>query len=253
MISLCLLTRDKPNLERIIECFKKCIPENTEYEIIIGDNSHNEEYIERNKELTDIWVKIPDKMLFRMGIPWAHNYINSFANSYNIVYVDDDEFIVYLNPNIEKIFEDGIIIPCFRLEDSNYEEVLKYINNMNKISELVLSDGLKRGWCFQCRVYNSRYTHFGGVCHSIFPSEQLPRSDVVGMIIFHGNDMRNVDAKIMERKNAIINEQFTKQNHNKLLASSEIVYGWGKEYGRSKKHQFKDYEEFIDYFGDEVK
>jgi len=253
MISLCLLTRDRPNIERIIDCFERCVPKNTEYEIIIGDNSYEKKYIERNKEIADIWVKIPDKMLFRMGIPFIHNYINSFANSYNIIYVDDDEYIVYINPDIEKFFDDNIIIPCFRLEECLYQEALDYIDKINSISEFVSSVALSRGWSFQCRVYNSRYTYFSGVCHSVFPSEQAPKPDIIGVILFHGYDMRNENLKIQERKEAIINEQFTKQNHNKLLASTDVVYGWGKEKGRSKKHQFKDYNEFIKYFGNEVK
>ena len=103
MISFCTLARDTPHLQKLINIFRKNCP--CDYEICIGDNSTNPEYTRQYKNLADVYVRIEDKELFRMGIPWGHNRVAAMANSYKIFYLDSDEYPVWIHPDIEDMFD----------------------------------------------------------------------------------------------------------------------------------------------------
>ena len=103
MISFCTLVRDVPHLDKLIDMFKRNCP--TDYEICIGDNSTYQVNREKAKKLADVYVRITDKEIWRMGIPFAHNRVVAEANSYKIFYVDSDEYPVWIHPDIEDHYD----------------------------------------------------------------------------------------------------------------------------------------------------
>lgn len=238
MISLCILTKDAPELEYLIDMFDR--KSNCEFEVCIGDNSTKEEYINQAKEIADEYVRIEDKQLFRMGIPWAHNLINSVANTYKIVYLDSDEFPVWVNPNLEKLFDYVYVIPAVRFDFLTTKEI-KQIDKENSDYDKLIEDCRKMPVekSVQDRIYNSRYAQFEGVCHSIFHVPPHFRGNDAGAILLHNKSVRDVKNK--KRMDHLIDEQFMRQNINPMLSSSPVVSQWGK---KVKHHRYKNFEDF---------
>ena len=113
MISFCTLARDTPNLDVLVNMVKKNCQ--CEVEICIGDNSTKPEFTEQYKELADVYVRIEDKELFRMGIPWGHNRVAAMANTNKILYLDSDEYPIWIAPDIEDRFDLHYVLGTIRL------------------------------------------------------------------------------------------------------------------------------------------
>lgn len=248
MITLATLVRDTPHIETLLDVVKKRMP--CEYEIVIGDNSVDPDYSAMIKELADEYIYIADKQLFRMGLPWAHNLINSVANTYKIFYIDSDEYPLWIHPNIEDYFDTNYVIPAIRYDffeldeifhldkqDKDFPSLLAYCNSKKEA-------GLLEGVSVQDRLYNSRYVQFEGLCHSVFhcPPNMGFRGHDLGTILLHNKTVRL--SKDKDRMDKLIDEQFARQNINFMLASSEQVLGWG----RGVKHKFEDWKEFVEAY-----
>jgi hypothetical protein len=249
MISFCTLARDTPHLEKLIDMFKKNCP--GEHEICIGDNSTKPEFIKQYKELADVYVRIEDKELFRMGIPWGHNRVTAMANSNKIFYLDSDEYPVWINPHIEGMFDINYVIGTVRFDFVEMDEILKIDktidNNSETFPQLDLKEPLSENPHHQDRIYNSRYVQFNGVCHATFhvPEGIGMRQNAPSVIILHNRTVR--DAKDLDRMRDIIREQYSRMLVNPLLSSSPVVFGWAKEWKKSmptKLHKFETFEEF---------
>ena len=252
MITVATMVRDTPHIDSLIGIIDENMP--CEYELAIGDNSTNEDYSYTMKQLADVYVRIEDKQLFRMGLPWAHNLINSHANTYKIFYVDSDEYPVWINPGIEEALDLNYIIPALRYDfftreeineiDSkkqSYEEIKDYCESFLQTEK----EGESRS--IQDRIYNSRYVQFNGLCHSIFHAPPHFRAAQAGAIYLHNKTIRN--AKDKDRMDKLIDEQFMRENINFMLASSENVLKWGKHV---KEHQFEDWNEWTEAYNNEM-
>lgn len=237
MISLCILTRDAPHLNKLIDMFDR--KSKFDFEVCIGDNSTKEEYQEQAENLADEYIKITDKELFRGGIPQAHNRIaNECANSYKIVYLDSDEYPIWVNPDLDSMLEWIYVMPAVRGDFFSMEEIedidkqdLDYYTLLEIINEKEVST--------HDRIYNCRYTKFSGLCHSIFHVPMNFRGKEAGAILFHNKTIR--DSKNKERMDMLIHEQYYRQNINPYLASSEEVLKWGK---KVRKHNFENWKEW---------
>lgn len=238
MISFCTLVRDVPHLDKLIDMFKKNCP--CEYEICIGDNSEYRVNRKKASELADVYVRITDQELWRMGIPWGHNRIVAKANSYKIFYVDSDEYPVWIHPNIDELYETSYVLNAHRVDFLDMETILKLDaeidNNILPPPPIKFENIKEQG--HQERLYNSRYAKFEGLCHSIFHVEEHHRGGSPATLLLHNKTVR--DAKDIDRMRTIIREQYARQNINPNLASSSTVLGWGRKYG----HKFKDFEDF---------
>ena len=238
MISFCTVARDTPDLDKLIDLFKKKCP--GEVEICIGDNSTDPEYTEFYKELADVYVRVEDIEFFKMGIPWVHNRVVAQANSYKIFYMDSDEYPVWIHPELEDKLDLNYVINVQRVDFLTMEEIEKYSKFdynalMNEKYLWKREPGLISR---QDRVYNGRYAKFEGVCHSVFHVPQHFREQTVSVIVLHNKTVR--DAKDLERMRDVIREQYARQNINNFLMSSPTVLGWGKH----EKHKYEDYKEF---------
>ena len=245
MITVATMVRDTPDMDDLVRMIDKNMP--CEYELAIGDNSVNEDYSYTMKQLADVYVRIEDKQLFRMGLPWGHNLINSHANTYKIFYVDSDEYPVWINPGIEEALDINYVVPVLRYDFlsreeikeidaiQSYEEITGYCDKLLEIEEH------KERKSIQDRVYNSRYVQFDGLCHSVFHTPPHFRASQAGAVYLHSEAVRN--AKDKDRMDKLIDEQFARQNINFMLASSETVLRWGKHI---KEHKFKDWTEWFE-------
>ena len=246
MISVTTLVRDTIHIDKLFDMLKRKMP--CEYEICIGDNSTDPAYSEMLKEIADEYVYISDKQLFRMGVPWAHNLVNSLANTYKIFYLDGDEYPVWIHPQIEDAFDYIYILPVLRYDFPTFEEINYIDENFKTPQEIIdyCKDKVEskewEGSSLQDRVYNSRYVKFEGVCHSVFHAPPHFRANTIFSIYLHNKDVRQ--AKDKERMDRLVDEQFARQNVNPYLASSNVVLGWGK----NKKHLYKDWKEFVEDF-----
>lgn len=236
MISLCILVRDV-DIEGLLNMFDDRCP--CEYEICIGDNSTKEKISDNLKELADEYIYIQDKQLFRMGLPWGHNIINSIANTYKIVYLDSDEFPIWINPNIEDMLDLNYVLQAIRADFLSSDDIWKMWNKFKDYDEIISEIRGKYDISIQDRIYNSRYAKFNGLCHSIFQVPPHFRSNEAGAILLHNKTVR--DEKDKKRMDKLIDEQFMRQNINPMLASSETTLRWGK---KISKHPFEDFEEF---------
>lgn len=243
MITVATLVRDTPNIEYLLDVIKRRMP--CEYEIVIGDNSVDPNYSYEMRDIADEYIRIEDKQLFRMGLPWAHNLINSIANTYKIFYIDSDEYPMWINPDIEDYFDTSYIIPALRFDFFDMDEI-KNLDENNKDYPSLLAycnskkdAGLIEDVSIQDRIYNSRYVQFNGLCHSVFHAPPNFRGQEAGTIILHNKTVRL--AKNKDRMDKLIDEQFARQNINFMMSSSEEVIGWGK----GVKHKFNDWKEFI--------
>lgn len=244
MISLCILTRNNP-VNMIIDFFDRLARKHKiDYEVCIGDNTPDIEYRMKSfyTNYANEYIKITDKELFRMGIPFAHNRIASIANSYHIFYLDSDEFPVWINPDLDDLYDIKYIPMCLRADFCTPKEIEEIYNKLSDVSDpneiIKILDG--KEITQQDRLYNSRYAKFNGVCHSIFHVPPEFRSNSIGAVICHCNTIRDRH-KRSEYTNPLIYEQYARQNINPFLASSDTVLEWGK----GKTHQYKDYKEFI--------
>lgn len=241
MISFCTLIRDVPHLDKLIDMFKRNCP--TDYEICIGDNSTYRVNREKARKLADVYVRITDKELWRMGIPWGHNRIVAEANSYKIFYVDSDEYPVWIHPDIEDHYDLSYVLNCLRVDFLDMDEIMEVDSkkyDLSKLSEILKGRGYTA--LHQERLYNSRYAKFEGVCHSIFHVPEHVRRTQASAVLLHNRTVR--DAKDIDRMRTIIREQYARMNINPALASSETVLGWGKQFG----HAFKDFDDFINNY-----
>lgn len=237
MISLCIFTADRPGIPEIIELFEMQVDD---FEICIADNSKQMKYRNLYSSLADEYVYITDKQLFKMGIPWAHNLIASYANSYKIFYIDGDEYPVWIHPDLEKIYSDYHVPTAVRADFCTSEEILEYQhyladNGPNKLFRKLKDDGKEISR--QDRLYNSRYTKFEGICHAGFHVPSEFRSDDACALILHNKTTRK---KSRGRIHDIITEQFARQNVNNNLAANKTILGWGKDID----HEYKDWREF---------
>lgn len=239
MISFCILIKDVPHLDVLVDMIHRNCP--CDHEICIGDNSDFRVNRLKAKELSDVYVRITDKEIWRMGIPWAHNRIVAEANSYKIFYIDADEYPVWINPEIEAMYDTSYVLSVYRYDFLTMEEILKIdkeIINMNpfppqfKCESKITSEG------HQERLYNARYAKFEGLCHSGFHVPDHFRGKAPATMLLHNKTVR--DAKDINRMRTIIREQYARQNINPNLCSSNTVLGWGKNY----KHMFKDFDDF---------
>jgi len=231
----------------IVEFFDKLAKKyNIDYEVVVGDNSSDVKtsmLLQLMQPPTNVYIRITDQELFRMGIPYAHNRIVSMANSYNIFYVDSDEFPVWINPQLEEIYKYKYVPTTLRadfctpkeIEDIFYE--LSDVYDVNQIFEVLKGKEISR----QDRLYNCRYARFEGVCHSIFHVPEEFRSNHLGAVLCHCSTIRDKH-KRDEYTNPIIDEQFARQNINPFLSSSTNVLKWGE----GKTHQYKDWKEFVE-------
>ena len=247
MISFCTLARDTPHLEKLIDMFKKNC--SAEYEICIGDNSVLQEYTDFYKEVADVYVRIENRELFRMGIPWGHNRVAAMANSYKIFYLDSDEYPVWIHPDIEDMFDVNYVIGTVRFDFLEMDEILKIdksIDNKSKeFPEFKITGSLSNEPHHQDRIYNSRYIKFNGVCHATFHCPPHMRQNTPKVCILHNKTVR--DAKDLDRMRDVIREQYSRMIVNPVLSSSEIVFGWAKEWKRTmpdKLHKFETFEDF---------
>ncbi|MBD3353644.1 MAG: hypothetical protein GF364_19325 [Candidatus Lokiarchaeota archaeon] len=236
MISLCLLVRDV-DVEALINMFNSKCP--CDYEVCIGDNSTQRKYTEKLLEIADEYIRIHDKQLFRMGLPWGHNLINSIANTYKIVYLDSDEFPIWINPNIENMLDLNYVLQTLRADFLTTEEIWKMWSTVEGYSEIISEIRGKYEISIQDRIYNSRYAEFNGLCHSVFHVPPHFRSNEAGAILLHNKTVR--DEKDKKRMDRLIDEQFMRQNINPMLASSEVTLKWGK---KISEHPFENFEEF---------
>ncbi len=247
MISFCTLARDTPHLEKLIDMFKKNCP--TDYEICIGDNSTKPEFTKQYKELADVYVRIEDRELFRMGIPWGHNRVASMANSYKIFYLDSDEYPVWIHPDIEDMFDLNYVIGTLRFDFLEMAEILKIDrtidNNVREIPKFNIIAKLTNNPHHQDRIYNARYVQFNGVCHAVFHMPTHFRQNKPSVIILHNKTVR--EAKDLDRMRDIIREQYSRMLINRELSSSPTVMGWARDWKKtmpSKLHKFETFEEF---------
>lgn len=241
MITVATLVRDTPDMFDLIDVIDHNMP--CEYEIVIGDNSTDPSYSEGIKEIADEYIKISDKQLFRMGLPWAHNLINSISNTYKIFYLDSDEYPVWIHPEIEDRFDINYIIPALRFDFFPKEDIMAIDKNKQDYQSLInYCSGYTTGVSIQDRIYNSRYVQFDGLCHSSFHAPLHFRSAEAGAIYLHNKTVR--EAKDKDRMDDLIDEQFARQNINFMLAASEQVLGWGK----GMTHKFEDWNEWNDYY-----
>ena len=241
MLSLCMLVRDQ-DIDPIVSLVRE--KGKFEFELCIGDNSTDKELSKHLKELAQEYVKISDKQLFRMGIPWAHNLINSMANTYKIMYLDVDEYPIWIHPELENILDFNYIVPAMRYDFATQEQIEKFskIEDYFKLREELDKETWTTPVHPQDRVYNSRYTRFEGLCHSIFWGPPEFRSSHASCIILHNKVIR--EKKDLKRMNDLIDEQFYRMNINPLLSSSPIVHKWGK--GTPKKYD--NWKEFVEAF-----
>ena len=253
MISFCTLVRDVPHIEKLIDYMRKKCP--VEFEVCIGDNSVKEENIKIVKELADVYVRITDKELYRMGIPWGHNRVVSEANTYKIVYLDSDEYPIWIRPNIEERFEINYVLGCLRGDFFSMEEIEPFYEKdfvEDELKQEINVNPIFQGkeWSMQDRVYNSRYAKFDGVCHSIFHVPYHFRSRDPDIVVMHNKTVR--DAKNIDRMRSIIREQYSRMVINSELKSSNKVMEWaiGWAQGRKPLHQFENYEKFKEYWDD---
>lgn len=247
MISFCTLARDTPFLEDLIAMFKNNCP--CRYEICIGDNSVSPEYTQLYKHLADVYVRIEDKELFRMGIPWGHNRVAAMANSYKIFYVDSDEYPVWIHPDIEDRFDLKYVLGTVRYDFLPMDEILeinKYLDNNSPIFPgFQIKTPLTNKPHHQDRIYNSRYVQFNGVCHAVFHMPTHFRQNTPSVILLHNKTVR--DAKDLDRMRDIIREQYSRMLINGELSSSPTVMGWAREWKKtmpSKLHKFETFEDF---------
>lgn len=242
MISFCILTRNNENLDDLYDMIYENCP--CEFEVCIGDNSSDPDCIDMAREFSDEYIKITDKELFRGGIPRAHNRIAiECANTYKIFYIDTDEFPVWINPKIEEKLSLNYVLPALRFDFLTMEEI-EDIHNKD-LDYFDILDLLDRGDLEknqQDRIYNARYAKFEGLCHSIFHVPEHFRSSESGTILLHNKEIRNKKNKT--RMDALIHEQYARQNINPLLSSSKMVYSWG----RGKKHKYKNWKEWNNAF-----
>lgn len=250
MISFCTLARDTPNLEILIEMVKKNCA--CDVEICIGDNSSFPEYRRLYKYLADVYVPIEDKELFRMGIPWGHNRVAAMANTYKILYLDSDEYPVWIAPDIEDQLDLNYILATLRYDFLNVVEIMeidKLINNKSPTPPNIPGMGgiiLNGPPHHQDRVYNSRYVQFDGACHAIFRSPAHYRSTTPAVYIMHNRTVR--EAKDLDRMRDIIREQYSRMLINPALSSSDVVFRWAQEWKQRhpeiELHKFENFEEF---------
>lgn len=241
MITVAIMVRDNPKIFNLFNLIKRKMP--CEYELVIGDNSVSTSYSENMESYADEYIRITDKQLFRMGLPWGHNLINSVANTYKMFYVDADEYPVWINPNIENMFDTSYVIPTIRwdfLSSDRISFVGEKVQEFNEINDYCKGLGLEQS--VQDRIYNSRYAQFDGLCHSIFHVPTTFRAVEAGAILLHNKTVR--DAKDKDRMDKLIDEQFARQNINFMLASAEVVLGWGK----GVKHKFEDWKEWYNFY-----
>jgi hypothetical protein len=220
-----------------------------DYEICIGDNSTEDEYIDQAKGLADVYVRITDKELYRMGIPWGHNRIIAEANSYKIFYVDSDEYPVWIHPNIEDHYDLNYILNCIRYDFLTKEEVFKVANEIDNSSlEPPIIELENIVAVPQDRMYNSRYVTFNGLCHSTFHAPNHFRERSPSVFLLHNKTVR--DAKDIDRMRAIIREQYSRMLINPTLKSSDVVQGWAKDWASETggDHMFSTFEKFIEHF-----
>lgn len=237
MITVATLVRDAPDIKDLFDMIERNM--SCEYELVIGDNSENEEYSWELKQYADEYIQISDKQLFRMGIPWAHNLINSIANTYKIFYLDSDEYPVWIHPDIEDRLDTSYVVPVLRYDFYTKEEIMK-IDKINGYDDILKAcDGEKS---IQDRIYNSRYVQFNGLCHSMFHTPPNFRAQEAGAIYLHNSTVRKTKDK--DRMDKLIDEQFARQNINLMLAANETVLGWGK----GVKHKFEDWKEFVEAY-----
>jgi len=251
MISFCTLARDTPNLEDLINMVKKNCQ--CEVEICIGDNSTKPEFTKLYKELSDVYVRIEDRELFKMGIPWGHNRVASMANTYKILYLDSDEYPVWIHKDIEDQLDLHYVIATARFDFATMEEI-KYIDSRvfhesEKVPSIQGIIGMLKNLeappHHQDRVYNARYAQFNGACHAVFQCPPHFRSKQPSVYILHNKTVR--EAKDMERMRDIIREQYSRMIINPLLSSSEIVYNWAKDWKAQHpeyQHKFETFEDF---------
>ena len=251
MISFCTVARDTPNIETLISYFEKKCP--CEFEICIGDNSANPEFTKLYKELADVYVRIEDKEFFRMGIPFAHNRVVAMANTYKIIYLDSDEYPIWVRPNIEERFEQNYVLGCLRGDFFTMDEINQFYDRTFVEQEIKSELGVNpifqgKEWSLQDRIYNSRYAKFDGVCHSIFHVPFHFRTQEPDVVIMHNKTVR--DAKNLDRMRAIIREQYSRMMINSELKSSDKVMKWAIDYAQGRKplHQFEDYNKFIEHW-----
>ncbi len=179
-----------------------------------------------------------------MGIPWAHNLVASIANTYKIFYIDSDEYPVWINPEIEKMFDVSYALPALRADffetdaitewvenQYDYETIVNTLNAMKEQKTIEIST--------QDRLYNCRYAQFNGLCHSVFHMPQYLRGRAAAAILLHDKTIRG--AKNKERMDELIYEQYMRQNINPMMASSEVTLVWGK---RILQHRFNDWTEW---------
>lgn len=247
MITVATLVRDNPGIKDLFDMIERNMP--CDYEVVIGDNSVNENYSWEIRNFADEYIKISDKQLFRMGIPWTHNLINSISNTYKMFYIDADEYPVWIHPDIEDMYDINYVISALRFDFFTKEEI-KLIDEKNEgFQDLMVYCGdfvgLKEHperMSIQDRLYNSRYAQFEGLCHSIFHVPDNFRSKEAGTILLHNKTVR--EAKDKDRMDKLIDEQFARQNINPFLASSPNVLQWGKNI----KHKFDDWNEWYKYY-----
>jgi len=242
MISVITLVRDTPNIVELFRVIERSMP--CEYELVIGDNSIDPDYSYTIKELADEYIYISDKQFFRMGIPWCHNLVNSIANTYKIFYLDSDEYPVWINPNIEYMFDMNYVIPAIRWDFLDLKTIMEIFEKNQGFEDInkYCKEHLKLQVSVQDRIYNSRYAQFDGVCHSVFHVPSHFRAQEAGAVYLHNKTVR--DAKNKDRMDKLIDEQFARQNINFMLASSEQVLKWGK----GVKHTFESWKEWYDYY-----
>jgi hypothetical protein len=246
MISFCTLARDTPNLKDLVDMFKRNCP--CEYEICIGDNSTMPVFTEHYKDLADVYVRIEDKELWRMGIPWGHNRVASMANTNKIFYVDSDEYPVWIHPDIEDKFDTSYVLATARFDFVSREEIMKIDSDMPQVSRVPPQfnvSSLEAPPHHQDRVYNSRYVQFDGVCHATFRCPPNFRERSPSVILLHNKTVR--DAKNIDRMRDIIREQYSRMIINPALSSSDVVFGWAKQWKAEHpkiQHKFETFEEF---------
>ena len=250
MISLCILARDAVHLKDLVNMVKrncKC-----DVEVCIGDNSAMPVFTEHYKELADVYVRIEDKELWRMGIPWGHNRVASMANTNKILYLDSDEYPVWIAPDIEDRFDLHYVLGTVRFDFIPMEDIMKVDKDIDHDAltpppipdfESIAAE-LESPPHHQDRAYNSRYVQFDGVCHAIFRCPQHFRANNPSVVILHNKTVR--DAKDIDRMRDIIREQYSRMIINPALSSSETVLGWARDYmtETALQHKFETFEEF---------
>jgi len=175
------------------------------------------------------------------------------ANTYKILYLDSDEYPVWIAPDIEDRFDLNYVIGTVRFDFLTMEEILK-------IDSLVQHDSptppqlpgiedvgmLENPPHHQDRIYNSRYIQFDGICHAIFKTPYPHfRANVPSVVILHNKTVR--EAKDMDRMRDVIREQYSRMIINPALASSDVVMGWARQWKTEHpefQHKFETFEDF---------